>query len=151
MSQHSYTRCWLHLIWATLHHQKLLSPEACKRLYRYFSEYAPTKEIYLKSHYVNPDHVHILLDLPTKYTMEDVAQFFKGSSSHWINQNDLVQGKFSWQTGYAAFSVSQSQLEKVAQYIKEQEEHHRIKTFSEEYEAFIKRYGLSLSTGEVNR
>ena len=69
-------------------------------------------------------------------------QLFKGSSSHWINENRLLQGKFSWGRGYGAFSVSHSHISRVAAHIAAQEEHHRKKTFSQEFEVFVKKYGL---------
>jgi REP element-mobilizing transposase RayT len=96
----------------------------------------------MKLNYVNRDHVHALIDLPTHLCIEDVVQGFKGNSSHWINQSDLLPGKFAWGRGYGAFSVSQSALAEVAAYIGNQEEHHRKKTFSEELQQFLKRYGL---------
>ncbi len=141
MSQHSYSVCWIHLIWSTLEHQKILNEEACRKTSKYLKEYAHSNDIYMKVNYVNPDHVHALIDLPTRYSIEDIAQLFKGSSSHWINENKLVVGHFSWARGYGAFSVSQSQVEKVAAYIIGQKEHHRYKTFEEEYNEFMKAYG----------
>ncbi len=142
MSAHSYTRCWLHVIWATLNRERLLDKIAAVRLSQHLSAYASEKNIYMKINFVNPDHVHALVDLPTRYSMEDLLQLFKGSSSHWINENNLVPGKFAWGRGYGAFSVSQSNVAEVAKYIANQEEHHRVKTFAEEYETFVKRYGL---------
>jgi len=96
----------------------------------------------MKKNYVNADHTHAVIDLPTNFSIEDVLHLFKGSSSHWINQNDFLKTKFSWGRGYGAFSVSESNLEKTVRYIANQEEHHRRKTFEEEYEEFIKAYGL---------
>jgi len=126
-----------------LNREKLLfSKDVRRQLSTYLSEYAESKEIYLKMNYVNSEHVHTLIDLHTKYSIEEVAKLFKGNSSHWINQNRLIPGKFSWGRGYGAFSVSQSNVSKVARYIATQEEHHRKKTFQEEYEAFVKAYGL---------
>ena len=66
----------------------------------------------------------------------------KGSSSHWINQNHLVKGRFAWGRGYGAFSVSHSDVDKVANYIARQEEHHRRRNFAEEFEVFVEKYGL---------
>src|SRR5204863_9457348 len=66
----------------------------------------------------------------------------KGSSSHWINQNRLIKGRFAWGRGYGAVSVSHSDVERVAAYIAGQEEHHRKRTFAQEYELFVKRYDL---------
>jgi REP-associated tyrosine transposase len=69
-------------------------------------------------------------------------QFIKGASSHWINQNGLVPGKFGWGRGYGVFSVSHSGVGEVAKYIAEQEEHHRKRSYSEELKLFVERYGL---------
>jgi len=66
----------------------------------------------------------------------------KGSSSHWINSNDIITGKFAWGTGYGAFSVSESNVGLVARYIADQEEHNRVRTFAEELKEFIDRDGL---------
>ena len=142
MSLHSYSRCWLHLIWATLNREPMLSKEAAAGLSNYLSEYSGEKQIYQKINFVNTDHVHVLIDLPTRYSIEDVMQLFKGGSSHWVDETQLVEGKFAWGRGYGVFSVSQSHVSKVAAYIASQKEHHRKKTFLEEYENFVTRYGL---------
>ncbi len=96
----------------------------------------------MKINYVNPEHVHTLIDLPTNKTIEEVAQLFKGGSSHWINEEKLLRGRFAWGRGYGAFSVSHSDVERVAAYIAGQEEHHRRKSFAEEFELFVQKYGL---------
>jgi len=145
MSLHSYSRCWLHLIWSTLDHQKILNKEARLKLTKYLYEYAKEKNIYMKINFVNAEHVHALIDLPTNFSIEEVMQLFKGSSSNWINKSDLMKLKFAWGRGYGAFSVSHSNLEKVCIYISNQESHHKIKTFQEEYDDFIKNYGLQIN------
>jgi REP element-mobilizing transposase RayT len=96
----------------------------------------------MKSNYVNADHVHALVDLATSLSIEEVMQLLKGSSSHWINTNDLIVGKFAWGRGYGAFSVSESNVDQVAAYIVGQQEHHRVRTFSDELKEFIERHGL---------
>ena len=111
MSVHS--RCWLHLIWGTLNREKLLNKQAAARLSRYLDEYADTKGVYTKINYVNADHVHTLVDLPTNLSIEELIQLLKGSSSHWVNANDIVAGKFAWGRGYGAFSVSESNVAQV--------------------------------------
>lgn len=75
-------------------------------------------------------------------TIEQVAQLLKGSSSPWINEQKILCGKFAWGRGFGAFSVSQSDADRVAKYIAGQEEHYRQKTFADEYERFVQRYGL---------
>jgi len=96
----------------------------------------------MKINYVNADHVHILIDLPTGFSIEEVVQSFKGSSSHWINANNVIHGKFAWGRGYGAFSVSESNVSQVAAYIAGQEQHHRVRTFAEEFREFVDRHGL---------
>ena len=144
MSKHSYTRCWLHLIWGTLKREPLLPKGARIEVSEYLKDYVKSKQIFMKTNYVNADHVHLLIDLPTNYSIEDLLQMLKGSSSHWINQNGFIPGKFSWGRGYAAFSVSHSNVAKVTMYISNQEKHHRVQSFTEEYEAFIGKHGLIL-------
>jgi hypothetical protein len=80
--------------------------------------------------------------LPTSKSIEDVAKLLKGGSSHWINENKLIKGRFAWGRGYGAFSVSHSDVPRVARYIAKQEEHHRKWTFSQEFGLFVKKYGL---------
>ena len=142
MSTHSYSRCWLHLIWETLRREPMLDKRAAARASASLSDYSHEKGIYMKTNYFNAEHTHTLIDLPTNVTIEQVIQLLKGSSSHWINQHQLVKGRFAWGRGYGAFSVSHSDVNRVANYIAHQEEHHRKRSFSEEYEIFVKRYGL---------
>ncbi len=142
MSLHSYSRCWLHLVWATLDREPMLPKPAAAKASQFLIGYAKEKGIYMKINYFNADHVHTLIDLPTNKTIEEVAQLFKGGSSHWINENRLLRGRFSWGRGYGAFSVSHSDVDRVAAYIAGQEEHHRKRSFVAELELFVKRYGL---------
>ena len=80
--------------------------------------------------------------MPISKAIEEVVQLLKGGSSHWVNESNLVPGKFGWQRGYGAFSVSHSAVDEVCAYIANQEEHHRKKTFAEELKQFVERYGL---------
>lgn len=89
-----------------------------------------------------PDHVHMLAKIKTDRSMAEMVKRIKGNSSRWINNSRLVAGHFNWQDGYGAFSVSQSQCELVKQYILGQKEHHRIKTFQEEFVEFLTKQGL---------
>jgi REP element-mobilizing transposase RayT len=142
MSLHSYSRVWLHIVWATLERRPLLLKPAAAKLSAHLHDYAKEKKIYLKINFVNPDHVHALIDLPTSLCIEDLMQLFKGSSSHWVNEQNLVAGKFGWGRGYGVFSVSESGVSEVCAYIANQEEHHRKRTFAEELKLFVERYGL---------
>jgi REP element-mobilizing transposase RayT len=142
MSLHSYSRVWLHIVWATLERRPLLDKPAAAKLSAWLHDYAKQKGIYMKINFVNPDHVHALIDLPTSLCIEDMMQLFKGSSSHWINEQNMVAGRFGWGRGYGAFSVSESVVAEVCAYIANQEEHHRKRDFAEELRLFVERYGL---------
>jgi len=108
--------------------------EVAKRVSEFLFNYSKEKNIFMKINYVNPEYVYALIDFPTNITVEDCFKLLKGASSHYINKDRLIAGKFSWGRGYAAFSVSESQLDKVIDYIKNQKEHHRIRSYAEEYE-----------------
>ena len=142
MSLHSYSRCWLHLVWGTLRRERLLPKPAALQVSRYLGECARAKGIYMKLNYVNADHVHALIELPTHLCIEDTVQLLKGNTSHWINSGHLLAGKFAWGRGYGAFSVSESAVSRVARYIAGQEEHHRVLSFADELREFVRRHGM---------
>jgi len=88
------------------------------------------------------DHVHTLASLPPTMTISELARITKANSSRWIKTLSPVYSMFAWQTGYGAFSVSPSLLDKTILYIKNQERHHRTKTFQDEYKAFLDAYEI---------
>ena len=120
----------------------MLPRAAAAKASQFLTDYSIQKGIYLRINHFNSDHVHALIDLPTNKTIEEVTHLFKGSPSHWINEQRLLRGKFSWGRGYGAFSVSHSDIDRVSAYIAVQEEHHRKRTFDEEYKLFVEKYGL---------
>ena len=91
------------------------------------------------------DHIHCLLSLGRDQSISKVSQLIKGESSFWINHNGITKQNFTWQDDYWAVSVSESHLETVRAYIQQQEEHHRIKSFTEEVNDFMEKYGWSFS------
>ena len=143
MSLHAHSRIWLHLVWATLERRPLITKEAAIHLSGFLSKYAAEKGIYMKLNHVNVDHVHALIDLPTSMSVEDLMQLLKGTSSHWINESNLVRGKFAWGRGYGVFSVSHSDVSVVTKYIAEQEEHHRKRSFGDKVKLLIERHQLN--------
>jgi REP element-mobilizing transposase RayT len=88
------------------------------------------------------DHLHALLSLPGMMSFAKAVQLIKGGSSKWINDTFLRQKRFEWQEGYGAFSVSASQVPKTIAYINNQKEHHRRKTFQEEFLELLSRHGI---------
>ena len=85
------------------------------------------------------DHCHCLISLGSGQNMEKIVQLLKGEFSFWINKNQLTQEKFSWQDEYFAVSVSESNVDAVREYIKNQEKHHRKKAFEDEYREFLEK------------
>jgi putative transposase len=108
MSLHSYSKLWVHIVWSTLNREPMLAQPAATRCAVWLREYSESKAIYLKTCYFNADHVHAIIDLPTSKSIEEVLHLFKGASSHWINEQRLVNGRFAWGRGYGVFSVSES-------------------------------------------
>jgi putative transposase len=88
------------------------------------------------------DHVHILLTLPSTLAISKAVQLLKGNSSKWIHETFLAQRDFAWQEGYGAFSIGVSGVDDTIKYIQSQPEHHRTRTFTEEFIAFLKKHGL---------
>jgi putative transposase len=89
-----------------------------------------------------PDHLHVFFGMRPTQSLSDLMQDVKGDSSKWINQKGFVNGKFSWQEGFTGFSYSKSHVDNVIDYIKNQEIHHRKKTFIEEYLEFLEKFGV---------
>ena len=89
------------------------------------------------------DHIHALVLAPASLAPSKIAQYLKGDSSKWIHEEFAGVRKFEWQDGYGAFSVSKSRLPDVIRYIQSQKEHHRKKSFQEEYLELLKRHGIS--------
>ena len=89
-----------------------------------------------------PDHVHAFIGLKPAMAISDLVRDVKNNSSNFINDRKLVKGKFSWQEGYGAFSVSSSHLDQVIRYIQNQEAHHRKSSFEEEFRALLRKHGV---------
>lgn len=149
MSEHSFNKIWIHFIWETPNKEKILSRDVRKKISNFLYDYCKEKGIYMKINFVNADHVHALVDLPTNMSVEECIKLLKGASSFYINKNRITAFKFSWGKGYGAFSVSASQLNKVVDYIRNQEDHHRTKSFTEEYQLFIKNYRIGVKENDT--
>lgn len=93
------------------------------------------------------DHVHCLVSLNAGQTIGKVVQLLKGESAYWINKNNLISDKFEWQDEYFAVSVSESGVNRLREYIKNQEIHHSKKSFQQEYDEFMIKYGFEMIKG----
>ncbi|KIQ23168.1 transposase [Flavobacterium sp. MEB061] len=141
MSQ-SFTKLWIHVIWATKNRQELIDYSIDKKLYDFIHEELIHLGCPVRIINGMPDHGHVLFLQNPQKTISDIVKQIKGSSSHFINREELILEKFAWQTGYAAFSVSESQLDIVYHYIKNQKKHHLKKNGQDEFDEFVKLHGL---------
>ena len=134
-------KIWIHLVWATKNREPILTQDIRQQVFSHIRENASKKNIYVDFVNGHVDHVHCLISLNQEQTIAKIVQLIKGESSFWINKNNLCRQKFEWQDEYFAVSVSESGINKVREYIKNQEEHHKKKSFREEYDEFVNKYG----------
>lgn len=137
-----FVKIWIHFVWSTKNREALLTDNIRQRVFQHIRDNAQGKEIFIDSIGGYVDHVHCLISLGTDQTIEKIIQLVKGESSFWVNKNRLCRGRFEWQDEYFAVSVSETLVASVRTYIANQEEHHRSKSFDEEFEGFVKRAGF---------
>ena len=143
-----FIKAYIHFVWSTKNREPFLdSKELRIRVWNHIRENAIKKAIFIDFINGYSDHCHCLISLGADQTIQKTMQLIKGESSFWINNQQLTKTKFEWQDEYFAVSVSESMLDKVRDYIKNQEEHHSKKTFEEEYEDFISKYGFQKFKG----
>jgi len=136
----TYTQIFIHVIFAVKGRMNLIPKDKKDEMYGYIGGIVNNKSH--KLYVVNgmPDHVHLLFGFNPSESLSDLVKEIKRNSSKFINENKWFVGKFEWQHGYGAFSCSKSHVDKVFNYIRNQEEHHKKTTFREEYIAFLKKY-----------
>jgi putative transposase len=140
-----FVRVWVHLIWSTKNREKMIPSELRSTLIDHIKSNSKIKEIWIDSINCISDHIHILVSLKSDQSISKTVMLIKGESSFWVNNNKLTRTKFEWQDEYFAISVSESIVGKVRSYIRNQEEHHHKKSFSEEYDDLMKRYQNSVA------
>ena len=135
---HSFVSCLMHVVFSTKDRRLWITGELQERLWPYLGGIA--RENKMKAIEVGgvADHVHILISLPSPLAIAKAVQLIKGNSSKWIHETFPAMKSFEWQEGYGAFTFAAKDLEPVRGYVLNQEEHHRVKTFQEEYVAILK-------------
>lgn len=121
---HSYNKIWIHAIWSTKYRRAFILPRIEEQVYTFMRDQFVGCGCKVVDINGIEDHVHCLFSLSLQRSVADVIRQVKGSTAHYINQQQLLPGKFAWQTGYAAYSVSERELYKVERYIKNQKQHH---------------------------
>lgn len=137
----SWVSIWVHLVFSTKNREPYLHKEIRKKVFQHIKQNSAAKGIWLDSINGYTDHAHCLISLNKNQSISQVAQLIKGESSYWINQNKLTTDLFIWQDDYWAASVSESHVAAIRTYIFNQEIHHSKKTFAEEVEEFMAKYG----------
>lgn len=145
----TYTQIHIHAVFAVRNRECLIKKEWKVELYKYM-----TAIIQNNNHKVLvingvEDHVHILFGMRPTQALSELMQMIKGDSSKWINQNKLTTFKFSWQEGFGAFSYSKSHIGNVVKYINNQEQHHKKKSFHEEYLEMLKKYEVDFDPNYI--
>jgi REP element-mobilizing transposase RayT len=135
---HSLSNIWIHSVWATKNRYPFITNDIETILYEQIKkEFSFLKCPLLIINGIE-DHVHILYKLHPEKANSNIIKHIKGCSSHWVNEQQLMRDLFSWQVGYASFSVSENALGRVEDYIKNQKKHHKKVSFLEEREALMK-------------
>lgn len=136
----TYTQIHIQMVFAVQNRDCIIRESWKEELYKYMTGIIQNHNHKVLAINGMPDHVHILIGMRPTQSLSELMQDIKGDSSKWINQKGFVRGKFSWQEGYGAFSYSKSHVDKAIDYIKNQEHHHREKSFMEEYRAFLEKF-----------
>ncbi|MCQ9637149.1 IS200/IS605 family transposase [Chryseobacterium sp. WG14] len=139
----SFIKIFIHLVFSTKNRDPFLNTFDVRiKVWKHIKEYATQKGIFLDMINGYSDHCHCLISLGSDQNIEKIVQLIKGESSYWINKNKFTKDKFSWQDEYFAVSISESMVDQVRNYIKNQERHHQKKSFTEEYLEFIEKYNF---------
>lgn len=141
MSQ-SLSKMYVHIIFHTKYNQSLILPEVEKELYAYIGGIIKENDSVPVKINGTQDHIHILAIMSKNIALAKLVEEIKRNSSRWIKSKGANYQQFAWQGGYAGYSVSQSVVGRVKKYIENQKEHHKTKSFQDEYVAFLKEYGI---------
>jgi REP element-mobilizing transposase RayT len=137
----SFSSLHCHIVFSTKNRQAWINRELQPRVYEYIGGILRNNSCALIAAGGMPDHVHLLVSLGRTVSVSEVVRLIKTNSSGWIH-DELRLRDFQWQTGYGAFAVSYSNVEVVQQYLAKQEEHHRVRTFEDEFRELLRRHGL---------
>ena len=145
---HSLVKIWIHGVFGTKDRTSLINDNFEKELHSHIIDRFE-KELDCKVRIINgtEDHIHILFLLSPNFSVGDIFHSVKGESSHWINKSNFMKHKLAWQIGYGAFSVSESQVKDLENYIRNQKVHHKKMSYADEIDLLIKKYGLQIING----
>ena len=131
-----------HMVFSTKNRVPMIGQDLTPRLYGYLGGIVDNLGGSLVAAGGMPDHVHLIVSLGKTMSTADTVRTIKSNSSGWVHDTFPEMRRFAWQTGYGAFAVSYSDLNRVKQYIADQREHHRVRTFQEEFRALLERHNI---------
>ncbi|HRN35243.1 MAG TPA: IS200/IS605 family transposase [Saprospiraceae bacterium] len=138
----TYSQMTIQCVFAVKGRENVITKDFREELHKYMAGILKGDNIFPLAVGGWKDHMHILFELPTSRTVADIIQNLKSVSSKWINERRLVGGKFNWQNGYGCFSYTRDQRDYLIKYIQSQEQHHKIKTFEEEYLELLQEFKI---------
>ena len=138
----TYTQIHVQTVFAVQGRRCIIQPSWKNELYKYITGIVQRNTHKLLAINGMPDHVHLLIGFRPIQSLSNLLQDIKGGSSKWINEKGFTNGKFSWQEGYGAFSYSKNELSNIIRYIENQEQHHRTKSFLEEYRHLLDEFEI---------
>lgn len=138
----TYTQIYVHFVFAVKYRLGMIQSGWKEELYKYITGISQNNNHKLLAINGMSDHIHILIGIRPSQSISDLMKDIKQGSSKWINENKFTKSHFEWQEGYGAFSYSKSQINNVIRYIQNQEEHHKTKTFIEEYIEILEKFEI---------
>ncbi|WP_026727382.1 IS200/IS605 family transposase [Flavobacterium denitrificans] len=138
----TYSQLYIHIVFAVKGRENLISKNWKDEIYKYITGIVTNKGQKLIAINGMPDHIHILIGLKPDKSISDLVRDIKANSSKFINAKRWINGKFEWQNGFGAFTYGHSQLTNIIKYIENQEEHHKTRTFKDEYIEFLKLFNI---------
>ncbi|MGY6650284.1 IS200/IS605 family transposase [Wenyingzhuangia sp. IMCC45574] len=141
----TYSQLYFHIVFAVKGRNNLITNTFKEDSYKYITGIISSNNQKLMIINGMPNHIHILLSTKPNCNLSELVRSIKANSSRWINEKNLTARKFEWQNGFGAFTVSQSGVKPVVNYIKKQEEHHKKKSFKDEYVDFLNAYEIDFN------
>jgi putative transposase len=145
----SFASLHVHVVFSTKHREPLIAGDLAPRLYDYIGGIVRAHGSVLIAAGGMPDHVHLLASLGREISVAEALRTIKANSSKWIHETFPNQRGFAWQAGYGAFAVSYSNIPSVKRYIANQAEHHRVRTYQEEFLALLRRHDIEFDESHL--
>ena len=142
-----YIKIWIHSVWATKNRSALMDKSIRPQIFDHIRQNAKQKGIFIDHINGVENHIHCLISMTAVQNIAKLINLIKGESSYWINQNKITKHRFEWQDEYFAVSISESHVDIVRAYIRNQEEHHKNVTWEQEVEEFMTKFGFEIIKG----